>query len=104
MRAVCPATPPDVYAELEVDLALCMTVNPGWGGQAFIPTSLAKLRRIAPLLAPDTELEVDGGIDAGTAGPCAQAGATMFVAGSAIFGDPDPGAAFERISAAAGCG
>jgi ribulose-phosphate 3-epimerase len=102
--AICPATPPDVYAELEVDLALCMTVNPGWGGQAFIPTSIDKLRRIIPLLAPDTEVEVDGGIDAQTAGPCAEAGATMFVAGTAIFGEPDPAAAYQRIAAAAGCG
>jgi ribulose-phosphate 3-epimerase len=102
--AICPATPPAVYAELEVDLALCMTVNPGWGGQRFIPTSLAKLDRITPLLAPDTEVEVDGGIDAETAGPCAERGATMFVAGTAIFGDADPAAAYQRIAAAAGCG
>ncbi|MEA2306909.1 MAG: ribulose-phosphate 3-epimerase [Solirubrobacteraceae bacterium] len=102
--AVCPATPPAVYAELDVDLALCMTVNPGWGGQPFIETSPAKLRRIAELLAPGTVLEVDGGIDERTAPACAEAGATLFVAGSAVFGSKDPAAAFRAIARAAGCG
>jgi ribulose-phosphate 3-epimerase len=102
--AVCPATPPAVYAELDVDLALCMTVNPGWGGQPFIETSPEKVRRIAALLAPGTELEVDGGIDAGTAPACAEAGATLFVAGSAVFGSKDPAAAYRAIARSAGCG
>jgi ribulose-phosphate 3-epimerase len=102
--AVNPATPPAVYGELDVDLALCMTVNPGWGGQAFIARSPDKLRRIAALLAPGTELEVDGGIDTSTAGICAQAGATLFVAGTAVFGADDPGAAYRAIAGAAKCG
>jgi ribulose-phosphate 3-epimerase len=102
--AVCPATPPAVYAELDVDLALCMTVNPGWGGQTFIETSPDKVRRIAALLAPGTVLEVDGGIDERTAPACAEAGATLFVAGSAVFGSKDPAAAFHAIARAAGCG
>ncbi len=101
--ALCPATPPAVYRELEVDLALCMTVNPGWGGQAFIPTSPAKIRRMRDLVGDEVELEVDGGIDATTAGPAAQAGATLFVAGSAIFGAEEPAAAYRAIAAAAGC-
>jgi ribulose-phosphate 3-epimerase len=97
--AICPSTPPLVYAQLEVDLALCMTVNPGWGGQEFIPRSVGKVERMRELLGDGPELEVDGGIDAQTAGPCAQAGATLFVAGSAIFSAPDPGAAFAEIAA-----
>ncbi len=79
-----------------------MTVNPGWGGQKFIPTSLEKIRRVRELIGPDAELEVDGGVDAETAGPCAEAGATLFVAGSAIFGQDDPVAAYTAIAAAAG--
>jgi ribulose-phosphate 3-epimerase len=101
--AVNPGTPPDVFAEVAPDLALCMTVNPGWGGQAFITSSVGKLGRLAPLLRPGCELQVDGGIDARTAGPCADAGATWFVAGSAIFGAGDPGEAYRAIAAAAGC-
>jgi ribulose-phosphate 3-epimerase len=100
--AVCPGTPLDVFTELEgsYDLALCMTVNPGWGGQKFIGSSLEKLERLAPLLPEGVALEVDGGIDAGTAGPCASRGATLFVAGNAIFGAPDPAAAYAGIAAA----
>jgi ribulose-phosphate 3-epimerase len=101
--AITPSTPPAIYEEVRPDVALCMTVNPGWGGQAFIPESIDKIRRIRALL-PETDLEVDGGIDAQTAGPAAEAGATMFVAGSAIFGTADPAAAYEQIAAAAGCG
>ena len=101
--AICPSTPPAVYGELDVDVALCMTVNPGWGGQAFIPSSLDKVRRIRSLVGERTHIEVDGGIDADTAGPAADAGATLFVAGSAIFGAPDPAAAYQQIAAAAGC-
>ncbi|HEV7750097.1 MAG TPA: ribulose-phosphate 3-epimerase [Baekduia sp.] len=101
--AVCPSTPLDVYRELDVDLALCMTVNPGWGGQAFIPSSPDKIRRLRALLGEGRELEVDGGIDPATAGPAAEAGATLFVAGSALFGAGDPAAAYHAIAAAAGC-
>jgi ribulose-phosphate 3-epimerase len=101
--AVCPSTPLDVYRELDVDLALCMTVNPGWGGQTFIPSSPDKIRRLRALLGDGRELEVDGGIDAATAGPAAEAGATLFVAGSALFGAGDPAAAYHAIAVAAGC-
>ena len=80
-----------------------MTVNPGWGGQEFIPASLDKIRRLRALVGPDVELEVDGGIDEHTAGPCAEAGATLFVAGTSVFGTVDPGAAFRKVAAAAGC-
>jgi ribulose-phosphate 3-epimerase len=100
--AVCPSTPLDVYRELDVDLALCMTVNPGWGGQSYIPASSAKIARLRELLGEDVELEVDGGIDVETAPAASEAGASLFVAGSAVFGAPDPGQAYRDIAAAAG--
>jgi len=102
--AICPATGPAILGEVDVDVALVMTVNPGWGGQAYIPSSTAKVRRIRELLGPDTDIEVDGGIDADTAGPAAEAGATLFVAGSALFGTKDPAEAYRAIALAAGCG
>ena len=99
--AVNPATPTDFYEEVEVDLALCMTVNPGWGGQGFIPGSLEKIARMRELLPEQTVLEVDGGIDESTAGPAVAAGAQRLVAGSAVFGTDDPAAAYRTILAAA---
>ena len=100
---VCPGTPPDHYAEVDVDLALIMTVNPGWGGQAFIRSQLDKIRRVRAMLGDGVPVEVDGGVNAETAAECAEAGATWFVAGSAIFGSDDPAATFREIAAAAGC-
>jgi ribulose-phosphate 3-epimerase len=102
--ALTPATPVEALSELveDLDLALCMTVNPGWGGQAFLPRSPGKIARLRALIGPGVALEVDGGVDASTAGACAEAGATVFVAGSAVFGADDPGAAFRQISDAAG--
>ncbi len=73
-----------------------MTVNPGWGGQEFIARSLDRIARLRALIGDDADLEVDGGIDAETAGPCAEAGATLFVAGTAIFGAPDPALRLRR--------
>ena len=101
--ALCPGTPVSAAAEVaeDLDVLLCMTVDPGWGGQAFIPGSLAKLERLRAMLPPHTALEVDGGIDATTAGACARAGATVFVAGTAVFGAADPAAAVREIAAAA---
>ena len=99
--AVNPATPVDYYEQVEVDLALCMTVNPGWGGQGFIAGSLEKIARMRELLPAETILEVDGGIDESTAGPAVGAGAQRLVAGSAIFGSPDPAAAYRAILQAA---
>jgi ribulose-phosphate 3-epimerase len=83
------------------DHLLCMTVNPGWGGQPYIETSTGKVRRLQELLPDGMPIEVDGGIDAETAGPVAEAGATLFVAGSSIFGEPEPAEAYRRIAAAA---
>jgi ribulose-phosphate 3-epimerase len=102
--AINPATPPEAVVGLAdaYDHLLCMTVNPGWGGQPYIETSTAKVARLRELLPDGMPIEVDGGIDADTAGPCAEAGATLFVAGSSIFGEPDPAAAYREIAAAAG--
>ncbi len=102
--AVNPGTPAEAIAAVahELDLALCMTVNPGWGGQPFIEHSLAKVARIRALVGDGPAVEVDGGIGVATAGPCARAGATLFVAGSSVFGAEDPAAAFAEVSAAAG--
>jgi ribulose-phosphate 3-epimerase len=102
--AINPATPPEFVMSLTdaFDQLLCMTVNPGWGGQPYIESSTAKVARLRELLGPDVPIEVDGGIDAETAGETAAAGATLFVAGSSIFGAEDPRAAYRDIAAAAG--
>ena len=102
--ALTPATPADVIVDVldEVDNVLCMTVNPGWGGQEFISHSVQKLQRLRELIPAGLPLEVDGGIDSDTAPRCSQAGATLFVAGSAVFGSPDPGKAYLEIANAIG--
>ena len=101
--AINPGTPATAVVELTeaADIILCMTVNPGWGGQDFIPTSPGKLERLRGL-APDTVIEADGGIDVDTVGVVAEAGATLFVAGSAVFGSDDPAASYTAIAEAAG--
>ena len=103
--AINPGTPVEAVAELRgmADIVLCMTVNPGWGGQSFIASSPAKVERLAPLVG-EARIEVDGGFDATTAGPLAAAGAHLFVAGSAVFGADDPAAAYTEIAAAADAG
>jgi ribulose-phosphate 3-epimerase len=102
--AVNPGTPAEVFADLtnQCDLALAMTVNPGWGGQKFIRSSPQKVERLRSIVADGCAIEVDGGIDAGTAPEVVDAGAGLLVAGSAIFGDPEPAAAYGRIAKAAG--
>ncbi|HUR84230.1 MAG TPA: ribulose-phosphate 3-epimerase [Solirubrobacteraceae bacterium] len=99
---VCPGTPPDAFGESELDLALIMTVNPGWGGQAFLPNQLDKIERVRAMLGDGIPIEVDGGVNAETGAQCAEAGATWFVAGSAIFKSDDPAARFREISEAVG--
>jgi ribulose-phosphate 3-epimerase len=103
--AITPATPAaslDEVAHETLDLALCMSVNPGWGGQTFIPWSLDKLSRMRAALPDHVALEVDGGVHGGTAGACVEAGANLLVTGSAVFGSPNPGAAYAALAAAAG--
>ena len=99
--ALNPGTPVEALAT-DCDMALVMTVNPGWGGQPFIQESLERIARLRAGLPDGVPIEVDGGVDASTAGPCAQAGADVFVAGSAIFAKADPAAAFREITAALG--
>src|SRR5215213_1323729 len=93
--AINPGTPVETLSELHglADIVLCMTVNPGWGGQSFIEGSPERVARLADLLGDQSSIEVDGGIDAGTAASVAAAGASLFVAGSAVFGSEDPAGA-----------
>jgi ribulose-phosphate 3-epimerase len=101
-----PGTPPEVLFEVAgmLDLVLVMTVNPGFGGQSFIPEMVGKVRRTAALLRernPACELAVDGGIDRETAPAVAAAGANVLVAGSAVFGHAKgPAAGLREIAAA----
>ena len=103
--ALTPATPAaslDEIAHEMLDLALCMSVNPGWGGQEFIPWSLEKLTRMRRALPDHVALEVDGGVHEQTARACVEAGANLLVTGSAVFGSADPAAAYAAIAGAAG--
>jgi ribulose-phosphate 3-epimerase len=102
--AINPGTPPEAVAEIAglLDLVLCMTVNPGWGGQEFIASSPGKVRRLRSLVGDELPIQVDGGISARTVASVASEGATLYVAGSAIFGAPDSAAAYGEIAAAAG--
>jgi ribulose-phosphate 3-epimerase len=99
--ALCPGTPVGAIDAVvgDIDLVLCMTVNPGWGGQPFISTSPEKIRRLREMVGTRVAVEVDGGVDANTVHTCAAAGANVFVAGSAVFGAADPAAALREISA-----
>lgn len=85
-----------------VDMVLVMSVNPGWAGQAFIDASLVKIGHVRELVPDGVAIEVDGGIGPETASACAGAGATIFAAGSAIFGKDDPTAAYRQIVASTG--
>ena len=100
--ALNPGTPATSVIELTsvADVVLCMSVNPGWGGQPFIPSSADNVSRLVDL-APRQRIEVDGGIDADTVGSVAEAGATLFFAGSAVFGQSDPAESYRRIATAA---
>lgn len=100
--ALNPATPVEAALPFldQIDLLLCMTVVPGFGGQAFMPEVLAKIQAAAAMRAArglGFHIEVDGGIDGGTAGRCAAAGANVMVAGSATFGAPDMALAIAQI-------
>jgi ribulose-phosphate 3-epimerase len=104
--ALKPATPVEPYEDLlgELDMLLVMTVEPGFGGQSFLDVVLPKLRRCREAIAGrglDVWLQVDGGVDADTIVRCAEAGADVFVAGSAVYGAEDPAAAVTGLRAAA---
>jgi ribulose-phosphate 3-epimerase len=104
--ALKPATPVEPYFDLfgEIDMLLVMTVEPGFGGQSFLDVVLPKLRRCAEAIRGrelDVWLQVDGGVSAETIERCAEAGADVFVAGSAVYGKDDPAAAIEALRAQA---
>ena len=104
--ALKPATPIEPYVDLlpELDMLLVMTVEPGFGGQSFLDVVLPKLRRCAEAIRGrdlDVWLQVDGGVSAETIERCAEAGADVFVAGSAVYGADDPGAAVAALRAQA---
>jgi ribulose-phosphate 3-epimerase len=100
--AINPGTPVGALSEVTgaIDMALCMTVNPGWGGQTFIEHSLEKLPRVRAIVGEGVAVQVDGGVATDTAPECRAAGANVFVAGSAIFGSENPGEAYRAIAAA----
>jgi ribulose-phosphate 3-epimerase len=104
--ALNPSTPVSAIEEVagHVDVVLVMSVNPGFGGQAFIPESESKISRVRAWLretGQTADIEVDGGIDERTIGPVVAAGATMIVAGHAIYGGGAPEAAARRLKALA---
>ncbi|NKX56036.1 ribulose-phosphate 3-epimerase [Arthrobacter mobilis] len=104
--ALRPATAVEPYLDLlpEMDLLLIMTVEPGFGGQAFLDVALPKIRRAASAVAGSglpVAIQVDGGITEETIVRAAEAGATVFVAGSAVYGAEDPNAAIARLRSAA---
>ena len=102
--ALKPATPVEPYEDLlpELDMLLLMTVEPGFGGQAFLDVVLPKIRRARQLIGDSgVWLQVDGGVSAETIERCAEAGADVFVAGSAVYGAGDPAKAVEALRAKA---
>jgi ribulose-phosphate 3-epimerase len=104
--AINPATPVDQIRDVaaELDLVLIMSVNPGFGGQSFIPRSIERVAAAKALLqqaGSHADIEVDGGVDLTNAGVLARAGATVLVAGVSIFGTPDPAAATRALREAA---
>jgi len=102
--ALNPGTPPEALAWVldDLDLVLVMSVNPGFGGQAFIPSAYEKIRRVRTLLgARSVDISVDGGVKVEHARPLAEHGATTLVAGSAIFGAGEPADVIRRMRTAA---
>jgi ribulose-phosphate 3-epimerase len=100
--SIVPATPPDVldYILPELDLVLVMSVNPGFGGQSFIPASLEKIRELRYMIdetGKDIDLEVDGGVSAKNAAEIIEAGANVLVAGTAVFGQKEYAAAIAAL-------
>lgn len=100
--SINPATPVSVLEHVinDIDLLLIMSVNPGFGGQSFIPESLTKIRQAKALIGGrDIDLEVDGGVTADNAAEVARAGANVLVAGSAVYAGNDPSTYAGRIKA-----
>jgi ribulose-phosphate 3-epimerase len=100
--SINPATPTSLLHDIldEVDLVLIMSVNPGFGGQKFIPHTLEKVKKLKKIIGDgemDFLIEIDGGVDANNARKIAQAGVDVFVAGSAVFSTPDSGRAVKQL-------
>jgi ribulose-phosphate 3-epimerase len=104
--AVNPATPTSALSAAwgDLDFVVVMSVNPGWGGQKFLPSSVPKIRRVrqeAPKEGARAAIEVDGGVDESNAAELVEAGAEVLVAGTAIYGQDDPESAIGKLRAAA---
>jgi ribulose-phosphate 3-epimerase len=97
-----PETPVASVAEVgrDLDLVLCMSIVPGYSGQEFMPEALERIRELRGLLPDHVHVQVDGGVGGGTIEPARAAGASLFVAGSAVFDGRDPGAAYRRLAEA----
>jgi ribulose-phosphate 3-epimerase len=104
--ALKPKTPVEEVAEAAIgaaaDLVLCMSIEPGYSGQHFMPEAFARLRRLRELLPETMRLQVDGGVSRDNIGQAREAGAGLLVAATAVFGDADPAAAYRALVDAAG--
>jgi ribulose-phosphate 3-epimerase len=104
--ALKPKTPVEEVAEVAidagVDLVLCMSIEPGYSGQPFMPEAYERLRRLRELLPETVQLQVDGGVNGDNIGEARQAGANLFVAATAVFGEGDPGQSYSRLVDKAG--
>ena len=92
------ATAAAAAREAGADLVLCMSIHPGYSGQSFMPEALDRIAALATLVS--VPIQVDGGVGAGNISALRRAGASLFVAGSAVFADPEPAAAYRRLAAA----
>jgi ribulose-phosphate 3-epimerase len=99
-----PESEPEDVARVagDADLVLCMSIHPGYSGQKFMPDAVDRIARLRAALPANVPIQVDGGIDDGTIGAAYDAGASLFVAGSAIFGSADPAAAYRALAQAVG--
>jgi ribulose-phosphate 3-epimerase len=97
-----PESEPEDVARLagDADLVLCMSIHPGYSGQQFMPEAIGRIARLRAALPADVPIQVDGGIDEDTISGAREAGASLFVAGSAIFGAHDPAAAYRALAQA----
>ncbi len=94
-----PQTPPEDVAPVagDADIVLCMSIHPGYSGQQFMPSSLHRIRRLRAALPPGIRIQVDGGIDEQNIRSVYEAGASLFVAGNAIFGQEDPTRSYRQL-------
>lgn len=100
---LCPATPVELLRDIlpDLDMVLLMSVNPGFGGQKFIPGTIAKIQRLASLISETSShaiIQIDGGINLSTGSKCVAAGAQNLVAGSFVFSSPDPSLTIKQLS------